>query len=144
MVDAFPKVAVLIGSADGKMDDAEKEWSKKVTHIRTFAGREDLFELYAEVKKSMETRIAELIEDYSKDAVSSELGIIRDLEDVNVILKNMDPVIGGRLVKDLKSFARHIGKASGGFMRFFSETKEERDLAKLPMLEDISYEDEEE
>ena len=143
LVDAFPKVAVLIGSADGEMDDEEKAWSKKVAHIRTFSGRAELFDLYEDVKAVMESRISQLQEAYTNDAQAAEIAIIDDLTEVNSILQKIDPVLGNRLSRDLKSFAVHVGKASGGFLRFFSVSKSERNLAQLPMLEDIEIDEEE-
>ena len=141
LVNAFPQIAVLIGAADGNMDDEEKAWSNKVAHIRTFSGRKELFSLYEEVEAKMNDKIAELLKGYDTNAEAAEQAIISDLETVNDILHGMDTEMGARLYKDYKSFAKHVGKASGGFLRFFSVSKEERDLAALPMLEEVIHEE---
>lgn len=141
LVNAFPQIAVLIGAADGKMDDQEKAWSHKVAHIRTFSGRKELFPLYEEVETIMDDKIAELLNGYNADAKAAEQAIISDLETVNEILHDMDTEMGARLYKDYKSFAHHVGKASGGFLSFFSVSKAERDLAALPMLEEVIHEE---
>lgn len=144
LVDAFPKVAVLIGAADGEMDDAEKAWSSKLSHIRTFSGHEDLFELYRAIETVITERIEALLATHANDPEAREKMIIAELEKVNGILASLHPKYGAMIYDDLKSFALHVAKTSGGFLRFFSVSKEERDLAELPMIDEIYYEEEEE
>ena len=38
--DAVSLIAVLVAGADGKIDDDEKEWSEKITDIRSYSGPE--------------------------------------------------------------------------------------------------------
>lgn len=144
LVDAFPKVAVLIGAADGEMDDQEKAWSHKISHIRTFAGNEELFDLYKEVETVMDDRIEALLSLEGGDPEGRERMIISHLEMVNGILNSLHPKVAAHIYEDLKSFAMHVAKASGGFLRFFSVTKHEKDMAELPMLDEFVYEEEEE
>jgi hypothetical protein len=143
LVDAFPKVAVLIGAADGNMDEAEKAWSSKLSHIRTFAGNEELFELYKTVETVIEGRIEAILSMHRDDPEARERMLISKLEMVNGVLATLHPKIGAMIYEDLKSFALHVAKTSGGFLRFFSVSKEERDLAELPMIDEIVYDEEE-
>lgn len=143
LVDAFPKVAVLIGSADGNMDEEEKEWSKKLSHIRTFSGNEELFELYQAVEGIMSERIEALLSVKSDDPEARERWLVSQLEMVNGVLSVLPPKIGAKVYEDLKSFAMHVARSSGGFLRFFSVSKEEEDLAQLPMIDPIIHDEEE-
>ncbi|MDX1685069.1 MAG: hypothetical protein R3275_07520 [Saprospiraceae bacterium] len=143
LVDAFPKIAVMIGAADGRMDDDEKAWSKKLTHIRTFAGNRELFELYQDVEEVIGERIETILDEYSDDPEARERMIVSQLEMINSILASMPEKLAAKVYEDLRSFALHVAKASGGFLRFFSVSKAEKDLAELPMIDEIVYEEEE-
>ena len=141
LVDAFAEVAVLIGSADGKMSDEEKEWSHKVSHIRTFAGKEELFDLYKEVENTIDDKINRILTSYP-DLEKREHKLIESLEGVNDVLAKLDSHVGSLIYKDLRSFAKHVAKASGGFLRFFSISRDEREWAELPMINEIIWEEE--
>ena len=47
--NAVPQIAILVAGADGVIDADEKEWAKKLTHIRGFAGDKWLNDLYDQI-----------------------------------------------------------------------------------------------
>jgi hypothetical protein len=141
LADAFAEIAVLIGSADGAMSDEEKLWSQKISHIRTFAGKEELFDLYKEVENTIDDKINRILTGYP-DREARENMLIEKLVDVNEVLGQLDNHLGSKIYKDLRSFAMHVAKASGGFMRFFSVSRDEREWAELPMINEVIWEEE--
>jgi hypothetical protein len=143
LLSAFAEVAVLIGAADGKMDDEEKAWSKKITQIRSFAGHDDLKGFYKDLDAQIEGRIAALLERYAHNHEERESVLGERLSNINPILASLPPRIGAHLYQDLTSFARHIAKASGGFLRIFAVNVEEKEFVGLPMINEVIWEEEE-
>jgi len=72
--------------------------------------------------------------------------ISEKLSGLNAIFPKMSPRNAKRLHTSLTSFAKHVAKASGGFLGFGSISKVEQELIDLPMLDVPVYnpEDEEE
>ena len=62
---------------------------------------------------------------------------------LNPILAKLESKVAYNLYKDFKSFADHVARSSGGFMRFGAISKEEKALIPLSMLTPVEYEEEE-
>ena len=65
-------------------------------------------------------------------------GQYNELKDVLPLLDNE---IGHQIYDSLTSFAKHIAKASGGFLRFASISKAEKEWIHLPMIDPIILEE---
>ena len=61
-------------------------------------------------------------------------GFVAQLAQFNEILPKMPHDIAGTLLESMKSFAKHIARASGGFLKIASISKEEQALIDLPMI----------
>ena len=140
---SFSKIAALVGTADGEMDEKEMEWAKKITRIRTYAGEDLLFEFYKDVDQDIDEHVLEEVHAFKKDPDKYASLVAEALSQVNMILHKVHPKIGARLYNDLVTYAQHVAKASGGFMRFFSVSGMERKWVELPMLIPIIWEEEE-
>lgn len=144
--EALPLITVLVAGADGHIDEQELNWADKLTTIRSYAKPEELNAFYAEVEGTLESRIHHLIENLPKDISSREEIISGRLSSLNKIFQCLDNSIAYQLYTSFTSFARHIAKASGGFLRFGSISGKEKQWIDLPMIEPIILEitDEEE
>lgn len=114
-------IAVLVASADGKIDEEEIDDAEKVVHIRTFNKPELLKEFYQDVETHFHNDLDEAIAMYGQGTEESRNKIVNRLEVLNSILPKInDPSIRYYLYKSLKSFAKHIAKSSGGIFGFLA------------------------
>jgi len=144
LTDSISLIAVLIAGADGKIDSKEQEWASKITKIRSYSYDEELRDFYGDVGSEFSVKFEEFIQDLPDDPESRNPIINEKLTALNDVLCKLDQRIGAKLYDSLISFAEHVAKASGGFLRFASVSREEKALMGLTMLEPIIYEPEEE
>lgn len=142
--DAPAYVTLLIAGADGNIDNQELNWAEKLTHIRTYAEPEELNHYYQDIESGFHQKLSDLIASLPKETKAREELIVNALSELNDILPLFDNQLGFQIYESLKSFAQHIAKSSGGFMRFGSISKEEKKWMNLPMLYPIILHDEEE
>ena len=136
--DAIPLITLLIGGADGDLDQNEKAWAEKVTKIRAYKMSEDLIGFYREVGVDYHERLEHFIESLPNEVDERTSKISSMLEELNPLLSTIDETVAYHLYKSYKSFAKHVAKASGGLFGFFSIGPEEKALLGLPMLDAIS------
>jgi hypothetical protein len=139
LLDAVPLIAILIAGADGDINDEELQWSKKITHIRSYKMKADMKAFYEEVDKNYMGKLQHFIEVLPVSVNDRTKVISEKLIEVNPIMAKLAPEVGSKLYKSYLSFADHVAKASGGVMGFFSVNKEEASLIGLPMIHPISY-----
>ncbi len=142
--DALAWITVLIAGADGKIDQEEKDWAEKVTKIRAYNNPGQLTAFYESVGASYKETLDKLIANAPEDVSQRQAILTRKLEQLNEILPLLDNNMGYHLLKSYKSFAKHVAKASGGFLGFMSVSNAEAKLIDLPMLNHIEFEGEEE
>lgn len=134
-------VTILIAGADGHIDSKELEWAKKIEHIREYSSPEELEDFYAEVGKDFNEFLINKVEETNQDKEGRMALATSKIEALNPILAKLHPKYGAAIYKSLVSFARHVAKASGGFLRMWSIGYEENKYIKLPMLQEITYEE---
>ena len=139
LVHSVVWVTVLIAGADGKIESEELDWATKITRIRGFSGADDLIEFYNEVGKYFEEHFTYVIENITTDHEKRTEIAIAHLKEINPILEKLTTKIGAMIYSSLKSFAKHVAKASGGFLRMWSISYEETKYIDLPMLDPIIY-----
>jgi len=144
LYDAIPVITLLIAGADGEIEDAELEQSEKITKIRGFSGGEIMQDFYDHVGKDYSERLVRWTKIISKDTAERNADLSARLEKLNPILAKLTPELGATMYKSFTTFAKHVAKASGGFLGFGSINKEEAALVDLPMLTEIIYVPEEE
>lgn len=140
--DAIALITVLIGGADGELDQDERKWAEKVTKIRSYKMSEDLMGFYQEVGVDFADRLDHYIKVLPADTDSRTEIVSGMLSELNPILKNLEPHVAYHLYKSYLSFAKHVAKASGGFLGFFSIGPKEGELLGLEMLDEITFPDE--
>lgn len=138
--EAIPLITILIAGADGKIDQKETSWARKITKVRTYSTNEVFHEYYEEIGKDFSEKLEEIIQSLPEDLHARQSQITEKLEKINPILEKLDPRIAANLYDDFRSFAKHVARASGGFLKFFAMTAAEARWAKLPMLKPIDTE----
>lgn len=144
MKDAIPMITILIAGADDNIEAKERAWAEKVTNIRTYSVEEAYQAYYTEVGQDFQVKLDKLIEQLPEDATQRNEILSAKLAQLNPILAKLDPKYGAQFYKEFKRFADHVAKASGGFLGFFSVSKEEARWTQLSMLDEIVYVEEEE
>ncbi len=144
LYEAFPLIALLIAGADGDISDAEIEWSKKITHIRSYKMKADLKVFYSEVDDRFYKSF-----DHFRDLMPAGVkerteAISERLSKINYILAKLEPETGAKLYKGFVTFAEQVAKSDGGVMGFFTFSREEAGLLNLPMIDPIVSSSEEE
>lgn len=141
--DAISLITVYIAGADGKIDENETEWAEKVTNIRSYSLPEGLKEFYEEVGVDFQTRLEHHMSTLSDITVRNNT-VAEKLTALNPILAKLPTKLGAALYSSYISFAKHVAKASGGFLGFFSIGPKEAALLDLEMITPIIWEEEEE
>ena len=142
MFDAIPLITLLIAYADGEMDDQERTWSEKITDIRGYSSHESLLEYYEKVGENYQEKLDQLLATLPGNNEERLNEISKKLAGLNAILPKLDPVFAWRYYHELLSFAKHVAKASGGFLGWASISKEEKELIGLTMIDPIEIEEE--
>lgn len=133
-------ITLLIASADGKVDADELAWAEKLTQIRSYTLPDNLQEFYKEVGASYQSKIDTLISELPEGNEAQIDFLSNNLTQVNQVLAKLDNKAAYTFYKSFTSFAEHVAKSSGGFLRFFSVSAEEKKLIDLPMITPIILE----
>jgi len=142
--NAISWITILIAGADGKIDKEETDWAMKLTKIRSYANPNNLTPFYEEVGKEFTKNLEDLLVAVPQDTQKRNELLQRRLAETNEILAKLDNKIAYALYQSYISFAEHVAKQSGGFMGFFSISKEENVWIDLPMIDPIELEEKEE
>lgn len=142
--DAIPQITILIAGADGKISPGETAWAEKVTNIRTYSAAEEHQDFYREIGESFQARLDHLINELPGDVHSRTFQISTTLSGLNAILHKLELKHAAQIYNELRSFAAHVARSAGGFLKFWSVSAEEKKLIDLPMLEKFEWKDEEE
>ncbi len=138
--EALGLITVLIAGADGKIDEHELNWAEKLTSIRSYAEPEELNEFYESIEGNFSEKLDQLIKELPKDVDKRQEILAERLSSLNDILPLLDNETAYSLYESFLSFAKHIAKASGGFLRIGSISASEKKWLSLPMIQPIHRE----
>jgi len=134
LLDAFPLIAVLIGSADGYIEQNEIESAHRVTVIRSHSFDADLKPFYRDVSKGFLSKIEDVIDVAPRKKEELQTFLSAELEKCSPILAQLRDDLAVRILESMRSYAKHIAEASGGFLNYLSISSEEDDLVNLDMI----------
>jgi len=134
VMNAPSMVTVLIAAADGKVDESETGWATKLTDMRSYSNEEELQAYYEEVSKNFAQQVRMMVKALPADQKNVVPELSAKLAGLNEVLPKLPPVLAAKFLKSLRTFANHIARASGGFLRMASISKEEKALIDLPMI----------
>ena len=139
--DAIALITVYIAGADGEIDQDEAQWATKVTKIRSYNLPNELGSFYQDVGPEFSDKLSAFQNELNTLEVRNQK-VAKRLAALNPILAKLDPMMGAALYNSYISFAKHVAKASGGFLGFFAIGPEEAALLELKMINPIEYEEE--
>ncbi len=142
LYNAIPLITLLVAYADGEMDDEERTWAEKITEIRSYSYHETLQEYYENVGENYQDKLDQILKTLPENNEERLAEISKRLEGLNEILSKLDQVFAWRYYKGLLSFAKHVAKASGGFLGWSSISSPEKKLLGLEMIAPIVLEEE--
>ena len=134
VMNALPIITVMIAAADGKVDESETGWANKLTDIRSYSHEEELQAYYEKVSENFAQQVRMIVKDLPANTKDAVPALAATLAGMNDILPKLPPTISGPFLKSMKTFATHIARASGGFLKIASISKEEQALIDLPMI----------
>ena len=137
--DAVPLITILIAGADGNIDSDERTWAEKVTNIRSYSLPEEYRGYYAEVGQNFGAHLDQLVTELPENIVDRQMEITRRMSPLNDILGKLEGKIAAAIYDEWRSFAKHVARASGGFLKFWSISKEEKKWIGLPMLKQFTW-----
>lgn len=136
---AIAQITVLIAGADGHIDSKELSWAEKITEIRSYNLPDNLGNFYKEVGKDFHDKVEQLIAKLPSGVEERTHALTESLLAVNGVLAKLPVREAAELYQSYLSFAKHVAKASGGFLGFFRVTYEESHLMDLPMIAPVYY-----
>ena len=135
LLDMIPMITILIGGADGYLDQDEVEESKRITNVRAYVNSDKLNTYYESAGQRFNTRLNELIDSFPHDVESRNAKLSEEIAKVDHILGKMRDDQAELFLNSWRSFAKHVAKSSGGFLSYLSESAAESALVDLPMIE---------
>lgn len=140
--DMISLITIYIANADGEVDEEETQWAEKITKIRSYNLPEDLRGYYSDVGEDFQDKIDALRTSLPKVQAERMSALEAKLAEINPVLAKLDSSLGAEIYTSFRSFAKHVAKASGGFLGFFSIGPKEAELIELPMITEIIHEEE--
>lgn len=135
LFDALPLITLLIGGADGLLDEKEKEWSERVAKIRSYANPPELQDYYEKAGNTFRERLDYYIDEMPDDTKKRTEQISKELKKLTAILKKLREDQAVQLLVSWRSYAKHVANASGGFMTYLREGPKEANYTDLPMID---------
>ncbi len=135
LFDALPLITLLIGGADGLLDEKEKEWSERVAQIRSYANPPELQDYYEKSGNIFRERLEYYIDEMPDDTKNRMEEISKELKKLTAILKKLREDHAVQLLASWRSYAKHVANASGGFMSYLREGPKEANYIDLPMID---------
>ncbi len=134
LLDAPVLITLLIGSADGHLDEDEIKGGHNSVSIKEHTEERVLQDYYHQVAESFDTRIQEFIQELPTDAKKRNELISKKLAGLNKVYKSLDQNFVEELNKSLRSLAHQVAESSGGILGFGSESYEEKQWVDLSMI----------
>jgi len=135
---AIPLITVLIAGADGEIDQEELDWAEKVTKIRSYKLPDKLKDFYKDVGTDYSGILKAIMENYPTDLNARQAKISGELAELSPILDKMNQEYAYELYQSYRSFAKHVAKASGGFLGFGKIGPKEDMWMELEMITPIA------
>ncbi|MFM9946050.1 MAG: hypothetical protein ACKVQB_12550 [Bacteroidia bacterium] len=127
-------VCILVAGADGNVDSEEIKKSVNLIHTKSFSETSDIRHLYKEIDHDVEASLNSLLKELPTDSLEREKRISEQLAGLNSILAKLDPQIARDFYKSLRNFALRVALISGGIFGMGQISYEEKEVVKLPMV----------
>jgi uncharacterized tellurite resistance protein B-like protein len=135
-------VSILIAGADGEIHETERQRTIQLIHTKTFSEKYDLKELYQTLDHDADEELRKIIAELPTERDARIAAVSAKLETLNHIMPKLEHHFQVHLYNSLRNFAHHISRAEDGFWGIGAKTHLEKDLVKLPMINNPSGEHE--
>jgi hypothetical protein len=127
-------IAVLIASADNRIEEEETEWAKKIMGYRQQVGNEMLFPFYDIADTYFDTTLQSLLSN-SRGTQAQIAFLEAELAKTTAIFQKLDKDFALNLLNSLKSFGKSVAQATGGLFGLGSISEQETALLELKMIQ---------
>lgn len=134
VLDAPALITLLIGGADGKLDNNEVERANRAITFRSIKGDPLLFDYFDAVEVNFHTRLQEVLQQYSGDTQTRVQALSDELSKLTPILAKLEKIYAQALLKTWKNMAQAIASSSGGVLGYFGISTAEKHLIDLHMI----------
>ena len=134
MLKAPVILCILIAGADGTVDRREIKEAINVTVKKK--DKTILDNYFKEVSQDFEDKLKILLQSYPYQSAQRNPILIKELSELNPILKKLDKSFSKPFYDMLKELAEKIAGSSGGLWGMMSVDSEEAKYMRLPMLDD--------
>ena len=134
MLKAPVILCILIAGADGTIDRREIKEAINVTVKKK--DKTILDNYFKEVSQDFEDKLKILLQSYPYQSAQRNPILIKELSELNPILKKLDKSFSKPFYDMLKELAEKIAGSSGGLWGMMSVDSEEAKYMRLPMLDD--------
>ena len=134
MYDAIPLITILVGAADNNLDEVELTEAQRLADIRSYNNRGRLNAFYEQIDDGLTQRIQQLYNGMQNGVEERERYIVKELSKLNGILAKLREPYGYLYYHNFRTFAEHIAKAHGGFLRYITVGPKEAKVMELPMI----------
>ena len=138
LIQAPVLITLLVGTADGKLDREERNWSERLLRTRTYNKPRELNEFYRIVSNGFLEKLDAKMEELPTEVERRSQELARELTQINPVLAKLDLQIAADLYKGFVALAEETAESSGGFLRIGAISPEERQWLGLPMLTPIA------
>jgi len=112
-------ISLLASTAEGSIDEQEKETAVKLTHVKTFSSDPLLSEFYKEAEGVFETTLNALNSELPVRKEDRMVAISKELEKLETLLKKLDPEYASVLRRSMASYKQHISRAHRNVLEYF-------------------------
>ncbi|MEM9259962.1 MAG: hypothetical protein AAGA62_09970 [Bacteroidota bacterium] len=137
LFDAIPLITILVAGADDDIDEVELAEAQRMADIRSYNNLGLINAYYEAIDENLTERIQELSRELPNALEPRQAEISERLSGLNDIFPKMKEPFAYLYYKSFVSFAEHIAKSSGGFMRFMTVGPKEAEVIELPMVEPV-------
>ncbi|MEY2925144.1 MAG: hypothetical protein RLZZ337_1694 [Bacteroidota bacterium] len=128
-------VILLVACADHDIDEKEIDRAKEIVHIKTYATKNDVKNIYKELDAHLDEEIDAALKSLSAQGRDRLIYLEENLAKLNKIFPKLDPTYASQLYGSLRSLALSIAQAEGGFFGVGRINGDEEKYLSLPMLE---------
>ena len=130
-------VTLYIACADNDIETSEIDRAKEIIHIKSFAEKSDVRELYQLLKTNIDDEIDLALKELSAVGEVRMAYLEENIARLNKIFPKLDAAYAKQLYKSLKSLAREVAKSSSGFFGIGIISDVEEEAIALPMLNEL-------
>ncbi|MFT5512479.1 MAG: tellurite resistance protein [Bacteroidia bacterium] len=138
MKNAPIQVGLLIGAADGAVNEKEFSRIEQIIKTKSFSEKNDVHYLYADLAKGdLHGDINAMFQSLGDTPEERVNAATEALKQLNSILPKLNPTYALQYRDSLHDIAVEVAKASGGIFGMGSIGEEEKELLNLPMINKV-------